>query len=122
MRGSTLTRVGDNMNCSTGKIEHQTVAAAQAHGDSIFKKDGHEPNVYICPECGFFHVGGGRASDRPVHRPVPIVTTPKPIFTPKKIDKGKRRKVEDLVLKKLRNTFLTDIAIAKELSISWDRV
>jgi len=110
------------MNCSTGKIEHQTVAAAQAHGDSIFKKDGHQPNVYICPECGFFHVGGGRASDRPVHRPMPIITTSRPAFVQKKIDDGHSVTLEGLILEKLRGTFLTDVVIAKQLSCDLGKV
>jgi hypothetical protein len=103
------------MSCQSGKIEHRTVTSAQAHADSIFRKDGHQPNVYVCPMCGFFHVGGGRASDRPVHRPAPIVTTPKPVFTPKKIDKGHKVSVDDLIVDKLRKTFLTDEEIATQL-------
>lgn len=110
------------MNCPTGKIEHTTVTAAQAHADSIFRKDGHQPNVYVCSQCGFFHIGGGRASDRPAYRPVPIVTSPKPIFVQKKIDKGHAVTLEDLILEKLRGTFLTDVAIAKQLSSDLGKV
>src|ERR1700719_1484979 len=104
------------MNCPTGKVEHQTVTAAQAHADSIFRKDGHQPNVYVCSQCGFFHVGGGRASDRPVHRPMPIITTSRPAFVQKKIDDGHSVTLEGLILEKLRGTFLTDVVIAKQLS------
>jgi hypothetical protein len=92
------------MNCPTGKVEHQTVTAAQAHADSIFRKDGHQPNVYVCSQCGFFHVGGGRASDRPAYRPVLIVTSPKPVFVQRKIDKGRSVSVKHAILEQLRRT------------------
>jgi hypothetical protein len=52
------------MECSSGKIPHQTREAAEAHARSIQQKDGHLPHVYLCKECGFLHVGGGRKSDR----------------------------------------------------------
>jgi len=108
------------MGCSTGKIEHQTVTAAQAHADSIFKKDGHQPNVYICPECGFFHVGGGRASDRPVHRTVPIVTKARPVFVEKKIDKGRSVPLKHAILEQLRRTTKSCSKIAAEFgSTQW---
>lgn len=110
------------MSCSTGKVEHQTVTAAQAHADSIFKKDGHQPNVYICSECGFFHVGGGRASDRPVYRGKQIITTAKPVFVQKKIDDGKHLELNAVILDKLRTTFVKDTDLAKQLCCDLWRV
>ena len=102
------------MSCSTKKVEHQTVIAAQAHADSIFRKDGHQPNVYVCPECGFFHVGGGRASDRPVKH-LQQTRTPWREQVQRKIDKGKTLTVDDLILEKLISTFDSDTEIANSL-------
>jgi hypothetical protein len=108
------------MSCPTGKVEHLTVTAAQAHADSIFRKDGHQPNVYVCSQCGFFHVGGGRASDRPVHRPAPIITTSRPAFVQKKIDKGRTIPLEQAIIEQLRNTLKTCSQIANEFgSTRW---
>jgi len=108
--------------CSTGKIEHPTVTAAQAHANSIFHKDGHLPNVYICVECGLFHIGGGRASDRPAYRPVPIVTTSRPIFVRKKIDKGRSVYPPAIILERLRTSYDSSEKIATDLGFSYDKV
>jgi hypothetical protein len=104
------------MNCPTGKVEHQTVTAAQAHADSIQKKDGHLPNIYTCAECGYLHVGGGRASDRPIIR-VQQQSTPwrDRVVKP---SAGKTLTADDLILNELINTFKTDKVIAAELHIS----
>lgn len=110
------------MNCPTGKVEHQTVAAAHAHADSIFSKDGHKPNVYICTECGLFHVGGGRASDRPIYRGKQIVTTARPDFVQKKIDKGRALTVEQLILEQLQKTWRSIASTAKELNVEYSLV
>ena len=108
------------MNCPTGKIEHQTVTAAQAHANSIFKKDGHQPNIYICSQCGFFHVGGGRASDRPAVRAAQTKTPwreriPKPA-------PGKTLKVEELILNEFINSFKTDSMIAQRFGVTYAKV
>jgi len=80
------------MSCSTGKVQHSTQSAADAHALSIQKKDGHLPFIYTCKECGFLHVGGGRKSDRPVYfQPSKVPVLP-PVELPRK--KYERRKAE----------------------------
>jgi hypothetical protein len=101
------------MSCPTGKIEHLSRKAAEAHAESIFNKDGHLPNIYICPDYNCLHVGGGRASDRPVVRAQQTKTPwrermphPKP---------GKTRTVDELILEELIHTFKSDMDIAAQL-------
>jgi hypothetical protein len=102
--------------CSTGKIQHTTLAAAEAHADGIEKKDGHRPNIYTCDECGYLHVGGGRRSDQPLHLPKPG-RTPWRETVQKKIDVGKTLSVEDLILSELIYTFKSDKEIAAHLCL-----
>jgi hypothetical protein len=108
--------------CTSGKIQHVSHESAAAHAKSIQEKDGHLPNIYSCQECGYLHVGGGRRSDQPIRRPVPIITTPKPVFIPKKIDKGHQVSTENLVLEKLRTSLLTDVEIARMFNTNYSFV
>jgi hypothetical protein len=100
------------MSCPTGKIEHLSRKAAEAHAESIFKKDGHLPNIYICPDCNCLHVGGGRKSDQPL-RIVKQQSTPWRERLPKPAS-GKVRTVDDLILYELVNTFKNDYEIARQ--------
>lgn len=104
------------MSCPTGKVEHLSRKSAEAHADSIFKKDGHLPNIFVCPDCGYLHVGGGRASDRPVIRPAQI-RTPWRERMPDKAAPGKTLTIEDLILNELINTYKTDVAIANQFGV-----
>jgi hypothetical protein len=109
------------VNCPTRKVPHASGAAAEAHANSILKKDGHLPNIYSCQECGYLHVGGGRRSDQPIRRPVQIAT-PRPVFVPKKIDKGHDLGLEELILEKLRTTYLADEAMARQVGCNYNTV
>jgi hypothetical protein len=111
------------MDCSSGKIPHQTRESAEVHARSIQQKDGHLPNIYVCKECGFLHIGGGRKSDRPAWRqlhssPVlPADKLPRKSYERKKVDTGRSRSSEELIADLLTTTFLNDQKIADKLKI-----
>jgi hypothetical protein len=110
------------MSCPSGKIEHFSRTSAERHAESIRQKDGHLPNIYICPDCGSLHVGGGRASDRPIYRGKQIVTRAQPELVQKKIDKGHDVTIEQLILEQLQKTWKSIASIAKELNVSYSLV
>jgi hypothetical protein len=102
---------------STGKIQHRDRASAQAHADGILKKDGHLPNIYICAECGYLHVGGGRKSDQPIVRAKQTKTPWRERMV--RPSPGKTLTVEELIVEDLINTFSSDKRIAAKLHINW---
>jgi transposase len=86
--------------------------------------------AYLCEEHGCWHLstqdavahglersGLGNSSITPV-----AIPSKKPIFTPKKIDKGHRISAEEAILEKLHTTYLTDKEIAQQLSAEYDLV
>jgi len=107
------------MSCPSGKIEHLSRTSAERHAESIRQKDGHLPNIYICPDCGSLHVGGGRASDRPIYRGKQIVTTARPNFVQKKIDDGHALTIEQLILEQLQRTWKGLDHIAREFNVGY---
>jgi hypothetical protein len=117
------------MECSSGKIPHQTREAAEAHARSIQQKDGHLPHVYLCKECGFLHVGGGRKSDRPTwlqthSGPVlPPEKLPRKAYQRHQVDKGESLSVEDAIrqiFQSSKNVFISDKEIGDRFQIgSW---
>ena len=101
------------MGCPSGKIEHLSRKSAEAHADSILKKDGHLPNIFVCADCGYLHIGGGRKSDQPL-RIAKQQSTPWRERMPKPTP-GKTLTVDDLILNELINTFKDDLEIAKQV-------
>jgi DNA-binding Lrp family transcriptional regulator len=102
------------MSCPSGKIEHLSRKSAEAHADSILKKDGHLPNIYICPDCNTLHVGGGRKSDQPIVRAQQTKTPWRDRVV--KPSAAKTLTAEDLILNELINTFKPDVEIARNFS------
>lgn len=119
------------MECPSGKVSHHTRDSAEAHARSIQQKDGHLPNIYICKECGFLHVGGGRKSDRPAwlqaHTdPVlPPDKLPRKTYQRRQVDKGVSVSVEDTIRKIFQsheNVFISDKEIGDRFQMAWWRV
>src|ERR1017187_302458 len=115
--------------CSSGKVQHKDKASAEAHALSIQQKDGHLPNVFVCAECGFFHVGGGRKSDRPAYLqpsriPVlPPAKLPRKEYQRRKIEEGVSYEVRDVVVEYYQaHAAATDNDVAKHFGLSHDEV
>jgi hypothetical protein len=45
---------------TTGKVQHDTEEEARLHKKALRKKWGAKTKPYICPFCGFYHVGHSR--------------------------------------------------------------
>ncbi len=116
------------MSCSTGKVQHSTQSSAEAHALSIQQKDGHLPFVYTCKECGSYHVGGGRRSDRPAYlqpHKIPVLppaSLPRKEYTRTRID-GVAWEVKDVVVEYYgTHPATTDKEVAQVFGLDFDKV
>jgi hypothetical protein len=114
--------------CSSGKVQHKDQASAEAHALSIQQKDGLLPNVFVCAECGFFHVGGGRKSDRPAYfqpSKVPVLPPtkrPRKEYQRRKVEGGVSYEVRDVVVEYLLDHHVSDNETAKHFGMSYSQI